>query len=333
MNVRPTICLLAVATLAVPALACGDVDSPGGAGISDGSAARMQDSADVVIVENPRPADGSRLNWRVGPEAAVTIGRREGEDPYLLHGVTDATRLSDGRIVVVSYGTFELRVFDESGIHVDTWGGRGEGPNEFEATIRNIARLPGDTVMVWNSAHSIMSVVAPTGEVARRFRVQEPAERQGDHLRPVAVLRDGSILTSPTPAFYGTDVQVELRENDAHFERYIEDRVSGTTDPEARARVRERVSAVPVSDRFPAFASMMADALDHLWVEEYEPPGEELPGVIWCVFDPEGRVLGFVETPEGLEIYDIGEDYILGRVTDEMDVEFIQLWPLERVEA
>ncbi len=76
---------------------------------------------------------------------------------------------------------------------------------------------------------------------------------------------------------------------------------------------------------------MIADALDHLWVEEYEPPGEELSGVVWCVFDPEGRVLGFVETPEGLQIYDIGEDYILGLVTDEMGVEFIEVWPLDRV--
>ncbi len=51
----------------------------------------------------------------------------------------------------------------------------------------------------------------------------------------------------------------------------------------------------------------------------------------WSRHGPDGEVLGFVETPEGLLIYDIGEDYILGRVTDEMDVEFIQLWALERL--
>lgn len=402
MTARRPMLPLAMAALAVlHSLACEDVES------ADGSDTRMQDSADVLIVENPRPPDGSRLGWRIGPEVAVTIGKREGEDPYLLYGATDATRLSDGRIVVVNFSASELRVFDDAGTHVDTWGGPGEGPNEFDAPIRNIARLPGDTVMVWNSRHSIVRVVAPTGEVARRFRVQEPAERRGDRLRPMAVLRDGSILTSPSPGFYGTDVQVELRDSeggfmsslgrhagmerdfdmenrvvfpvifgrqlireawgelsvvtpntsyeirafardgalarivrrdhpvrtptDAHVERYIEDRIPGTADSEVQARERERYRAVPVSDHLPAFASIMADALDHLWVEEYEPPGDELPGVIWCVFDPDGKILGFVETPEGLRIYDIGEDYILGRVTDEMDVEFIQVWPLERV--
>ena len=393
----------------IPLVACVEFDSSRGADTPDGYDTRTQDSVGVLIVENPRPPEGSRLGWRVGPEVAVTIGMREGEDPYLLHGATDATRLSDGRIVVVNFRTFELRVFGEAGVHLDTWGGQGEGPNEFEGPITNIARLPGDTVMVWDSRFPIVSVVAPTGEVTRRFPVQERTEQRGDGLRPIAVLRDGSILTSPTPAFYGTDVQVEVRDaeggfksslgahagmerhfdmenrvvypvifgrdliraawgelsvvtpntsyeirafapdgalarivrrdhvtstpTNAHVERYIEDRASGTTDPDAQARVRDSWSAVPVSDHLPAFASMMADALNHLWVEEYEPPGEELPGVIWCVFDPDGEVLGFVETPEGLLIYDIGEDYILGLVTDEMDVEFIQLWPLDRVGA
>ena len=373
---------------------------------------RTQDSADVLIVENPRPADGSRLGWRIGPEAAVSIGRREGEDPYLLYGATDATRLSDGRIVVVNRPTFELRVFDEAGTHLHTWGGQGEGPNEFRGPIRNIARLPGDTTMVWDSRSPIVSVVDPAGELARRFPVQEQTELRGDALRPMAVLRDGSILTSPTPGFArmaADTVVVELRDRegglksflgthagmerhfdvenltiynvlfgrqlireswgelsivtpntryeirafaqdgslarivrrehvmraptDSHVEGHIEARVSRIADAETQARERERFAPVPVSEHLPAFTSMMADALDHLWVEEYEAPGEEVPGVIWCVFDPDGEVLGFVETPEGLLIYEIGVDYILGRVRDEMDVEFIQVWPLERVEA
>ena len=398
-----------VALAILPALACGDVDSSGASAMPEAPDTRTQDSADVLIVENPRPPDGSRLGWQIGPEAAVSIGRLEGEDPYLLYGATDATRLSDGRIVVVNLATLELRVFDEAGTHLDTWGGEGEGPNEFEGPITEIARLPGDTVMVWDQGYPVVSVVDPTGEVARRFEVQELTELRGDAMRPVAVLRDGSILTSPTPAFYGTDVLVELRDvegglksslgrhagmerhidlenrivytvifgrrlireawgdlsivtpntryeirafaqdgslarivrrehvmrapTDAHVEGYIEARIPETADAETRAREREGFAPVPVSDHLPAFTSMMADGLDHLWVEEYEAPGEELPGVIWCVFDPDGEVLGFVETPEGLLIYEIGEDYILGRVRDEMDVEFIQVWPLERVEA
>ena len=39
---------------------------------------------------------------------------------------------------------------------------------------------------------------------------------------------------------------------------------------------------------------------------------------------------GFIETPAGLVIYEIGEDYILGKVLDELRVEYVQLWPLDR---
>lgn len=48
------------------------------------------------------------------------------------------------------------------------------------------------------------------------------------------------------------------------------------------------------------------------------------------VSDPDGKVLGFVETPPGMLICEIGEDHIPGRVRDELDVELIQVWPLAR---
>ena len=47
-------------------------------------------------------------------------------------------------------------------------------------------------------------------------------------------------------------------------------------------------------------------------------------------FDPAGRVLGFVETPKDFAIFEIGEDYLLGTATDDLEVERVQLWPLER---
>ena len=99
---------------------------------------------------------------------------------------------------------------------------------------------------------------------------------------------------------------------------------------EERQRERQRYRNYPVVERIPAYASIVIDRLDHLWVEEYEVPGARRPGVLWTVFDPEGRVLGYVETPEGLVIHEIGEDYVLGHTYDELHVEYVQLWALER---
>ncbi len=105
----------------------------------------LHDSAGIRIVGNPRPPEGSRL-WQVGPEWTVSIGDREGDDPYLLHQVMDAMRLPDGRIVVANGGDGELRVFDGSGTHVATWGGRGEGPDEFEY-LSLVEPWPGDSII------------------------------------------------------------------------------------------------------------------------------------------------------------------------------------------
>ena len=93
---------------------------------------------------------------------------------------------------------------------------------------------------------------------------------------------------------------------------------------------RREYRSVPVAEHFPAFTAIMSDALDHLWVREYDLPGEERPAPLWTVFDAEGRVLGLVETPAGLAIYEIGADYILGKSVSELGVESVQVWPLER---
>lgn len=124
----------------------------------------------------------------------------------------------------------------------------------------------------------------------------------------------------------------------ANVAAYIDENVPqpppGMSDAERQSLLRQsrRVyESMPVAEHFPAFTSVITDALDHLWVEEYEFPGEERPGSLWTVFDSEGQVLGFVETPEVLQILEIGEDYILTWKRDDLDVEYVQLWPLERL--
>ncbi len=119
--------LLFLCFAAVGAAACRG-DGEGAEGLHP---VQERDSAGIRIVENASPPEGSRLGWRIGPEPSVSIGQREGEDPYLLHLALDAHRLPDGRIVVAHRSSDELRVFDSSGTHVASWGREGEGPGEF----------------------------------------------------------------------------------------------------------------------------------------------------------------------------------------------------------
>ncbi|MDE2874480.1 MAG: hypothetical protein OXQ93_03495 [Gemmatimonadota bacterium] len=41
-------------------------------------------------------------------------------------------------------------------------------------------------------------------------------------------------------------------------------------------------------------------------------------------------MFGFFETPKDLRVHQIGEDYILARSRDELGVEYVRVWPLER---
>ena len=140
MKIAPRPALLAAAVVAV---AC---ESTGGGRSGLESAAR--DSAGITIVENQEPASETRLGWLIGEAPILSIGALEGNPAYELYQVRDAARLPDGRIVVANAGSGELRVFDPSGTHLASWGGRGEGPGEFGdfAAPWNVGPWPGDSI-------------------------------------------------------------------------------------------------------------------------------------------------------------------------------------------
>ena len=97
-----------------------------------------------------------------------------------------------------------------------------------------------------------------------------------------------------------------------------------------RQMFRAAAAEAPIVESYPAFRAILSDALGHLWVREYDLPGADRPAPLWTVFDRDGHALGFVETPAGLSLLEIGEDYLLGHTSDELGIERIQVWALER---
>ncbi len=106
-------------------------------------------------------------------------------------------------------------------------------------------------------------------------------------------------------------------------------RFAGLSEEDREPRMAVAAN-VPLVESFPAYSRLGGDAPGYLWVAEFKLPGAQYEGTLWTVFDREGRALGFVETPAGLSIFEIGEDYILGRTTDELEVEYVQIWALSR---
>jgi hypothetical protein len=86
----------------------------------------------------------------------------------------------------------------------------------------------------------------------------------------------------------------------------------------------ERVfSEAPVRSTMPVYSGLLVDLEGNVWVRDYLP--EPAPATSWQVFDPEGRWLGAVELIAGLEVTEIGPDYVLGVLRDDYEVEYVRL--------
>lgn len=78
----------------------------------------------------------------------------------------------------------------------------------------------------------------------------------------------------------------------------------------------------------PGFSDLHYDVEGYVWAIEYTTPWEEPSSAL--VFSADGPLLGRVELPVGFRIGEIGPDYVLGVWRDELDVEFVRLYTLQR---
>lgn len=377
----------------------------------------VRDSAGVIIVENAGARWDDPTAWRLTPEPMVAIGVLEGESPYELYRVTGAVRLSDGRIVVATAGTGELRFFDSTGTHLVSAGGEGGGPGEFRA-LGTLLRGPADTVVAYDMMERRLSLFdaraghardvslafstqftfpAVVGTFADGAYLAQVSQRQAfgpdaaelplgamrDTILAVRIAPDGErtdtigsypglrmhvrtmefgdnsvrvpapLIFSPTTVLrpqgdavvVGTNDRYELRivGVDGAVHRLVRRPYQRTPVTQAeidssQARTREAMQRAnmpaelmeqqldrPAADSLPAYGSILVDLAGNLWVQEYALSWSTAG---WSVFDPEGLYLGDVAVPTDFRVTDIGRDYVLGVVTDEMDVERVLLYGL-----
>jgi hypothetical protein len=81
-------------------------------------------------------------------------------------------------------------------------------------------------------------------------------------------------------------------------------------------------------DVIPAVSRLLVDATGHLWVQRYPAPNE-VEGA-WDVYRADGTHLARLFLPRGLQIREIGDDYVLGFATDADGAIRVQLHGLTR---
>lgn len=163
---RSAVCAAALALL----LGCGGGEGGGSASVE------TRDSAGA-------------LGWAVDDAPLVSIGGDDAAGGPLFQ-VTDAVRLGDGRIVVASAGTQQVRIYGADGRLLRVVGRAGKGPGEFGAPFW-LGRMPGDSIAAWDAGLRRLSVFAPSGDFVRAVT---PSGSLGVFPQAVGVLPDGRFI-------------------------------------------------------------------------------------------------------------------------------------------
>lgn len=383
----------------------------------------VRDSTGIEIVET---AGQPGAVWRIVEPHRIEIGTVDGDAEYLLSGVRDVLRLSDGRIVVADSDSREVRYYDGEGVFQRSSGRRGSGPGEYEA-LSSIVRLRGDSLVVFDSRQRRVTILDSEGTYVRDWSIPALSDSEFP-LEVVGVMGNGvpvglqssrstpnqdgyrrdqwklalipgpsagaaflsdeyrgremfeavspppggrMVMTSSslpfgrTTHFVMTDSNIFVGSSDTYeirmygsegslvriirktdvtpvpisddgIEWYIDQQMKeyegveiGGIAPDLPA-IRELMFTWPRVAGLPAFAGLLAGASGGLWVKRQEVPWTYEGREAWDVFDGDGVLQAQVENPSNLVIHEVGADYVLGVVTDELGVERVRLYDLDR---
>lgn len=108
----------------------------------------------------------------------------------------------------------------------------------------------------------------------------------------------------------------------------LEERMLMRTTTEEQERSRRQLFAewtYPATQ--PAYDRLLIDSEGNLWVQHWDV---ETEATSWSVFSDAGHWLGIIEMPSRFRVTEIGSDYALGVLTDDLGVEYVHLYSLEK---
>ena len=242
----------------------------------------------------PEESDGAHATelWHVSAEPLVSIGVVEGEEAYQLHSASSSVRLPDRRLAVVNGGSDEVRFFDREGRFLSSFGQDGDGPGEFRTPTR-IHYLASDTLRIWDQRLGRFSFHDMQGAHSRVERL----DRGGDPFPADVWLYDRNLVDSPVP-------------------------------PAARGVLIEGLGALPPVDSLLPVRYVRVTEQGRFWVSDARIPADT--AVTWAVYELDGTPTATITLPARFEPHDIGHDYVLGRWFDDLDVNYIRMYALEK---
>lgn len=120
---------------------------------------------------------------------------------------------------------------------------------------------------------------------------------------------------------------VDLTVRPEHMDAYRA-QVLATAPPEAHPAWEREFANMPMVDALPAYSDLLIDPLDLLWVKRFPLPGDST--FTWVILSPDAQHLGTLVMPRDHALREVGVDYVLATVKDELDVERVRLYRLQR---
>lgn len=119
--------------------------------------------------------------------------------------------------------------------------------------------------------------------------------------------------------------------DEALREAAIDAELADYTNEDALRRAREAFDMMPFADSLAAYDELLSDEAGRVWARRHPLPGQE--AAVWDVLGPTGALEAAVTIPEGADVWQVGEDWVLLGEEDELEVERVALYDLVSVEG
>ena len=176
-----------------------------------------------------------------------------------------------------------------------------------------------------------------TGQIRQRF-----------FMRDLPFSPTGLVAWSRDHVFIGDTKFSELRAFDMRGElsmivRWVPEAVPVTADDRARFRdevvegigrpaqepfMRCWLSEISYPANKPTFSALISTEDGEVWVRASEGPDAET--AVWTVYGPTGEAIATIDTPVDLTVLDVDRTHVVGKRTDELGVETIWTYIIER---
>jgi hypothetical protein len=117
------------------------------------------------------------------------------------------------------------------------------------------------------------------------------------------------------------------------METYLTAAAAASENPDIRRILSDRLADVPLPSTRPTYSGIRVGPEGEIWLKQFSlVPGDVRSGEVprWSVFDSSGAYLGTIALPAGFELHQVGKDFVLGVTRNELDVQVVELYSLDR---